>query len=70
MSGPESQAGRTYCGLLLDDNRSGVAGTSCWTSIEIRANVRIANQEDISHVLFSFSMGVERFVGETIFILL
>ena len=31
MSGPESQAGRTYCGLLLDDNRSGVAGTSCWT---------------------------------------
>ena len=31
MSGPESQAGRTYCGLLLDDNRSGVARTSCWT---------------------------------------
>ena len=31
VPGPESQAGRTYCGLLLDDNRSGVAGTSCWT---------------------------------------
>ena len=29
--GSESQAGRTYCGLLLDDNQSRAEGMSCWT---------------------------------------